>query len=183
MKGSFDRNRYHLRGTEPGFLSALLPALAFVLCLSISGAGYAHNCHWRQQGVAGPGWYGSDGYPCNDASSNVPQERWDSRWGAIARSPSTGHMGAAAKRTARKYTEKVALKECKAESGASDCEVSAVYANACVAYARGGGRLGTGTGASTEEAIWNALDVCNEVERSIQCQVIYTKCSLPERIW
>ena len=92
-------------------------------------------------------------------------------------------MGAAAKRTKKKYAEKVALKECKAKSGASDCEVRAVYGNACVAYARWNDSFAINGAPSVEEASLSALDTCNEAGGGGMCQIVYAECSPPERIW
>lgn len=162
-------------------LSRRLAVFTITAGIAICSVARADNCHWQQEGVDGPGWYGGDGYPCV-TTPNMPQERWDSRWGAIALSASTGKMGAAAKRITQKYAERAAVRQCKAASGASDCEVRAVYRNECAAYARWGDSFAIYAAPSIEDASLGALATCNEHGGGL-CQILYADCSLAERVW
>jgi hypothetical protein len=155
-----------------------------VLLFALSSIAHAQqNCEWRPEGPLGPAWYqpGGSGACNNNSSQSVAAPpRWASRWGAIAISSSTGHVGTSAGKISKSEAKHAAMQDCGDQDGIPDCKVNLSYSNACAAYAWGGGRAGTGSAPSTEEASARALNECSK--KGKDCQLYYSECSLPERI-
>ena len=158
--------------------------IGFILFLSLSDMAYAQqNCEGRAEEPLGPAWYQPGGWgACNNDTqqSAGPPVRWASRWGAIAISSSTGHVGTSAGQSSRRDAKRVALQKCGARDGISDCKINLSYSNACAAHAWGGGSAGTGSAPSVEEASLRALNECNKEGKN--CLLYYSERSLPERI-
>ena len=70
-----------------------------------------------------------------------------------------------------------AMKECVA-NGASGCELKRAYKNACAAVAWNPHNLATAGAATESLAKSDAMNACGE----ISCQIVYSACSMAERI-
>jgi hypothetical protein len=159
----------------------MLGWMGLIFLFVSNGAVHAQSCQWRQEGTQGPGWYDAGGGPCNNnAQSAAPTERWAPRWGAIASSAHTGNVGTTAGQSNRGEAKRIALQHCGAKDGIRDCKINLVYANACAAYAWREGKAGISSALSIEEASQKALNACNKEGK--ECEIIYSECSLPERI-
>jgi hypothetical protein len=162
------------------------------LFLISSMLSHAQSCQWRPEGTIGPGWYDGGGSPCSSTpqQSAAPTVRWSSRWGAVANSITTGHAGTSAGQVSRYDAKHLALHQCGTDDGIKDCKIVMTYHDQCAAIADGTYASSTAGAATTSfatasaatisEASNLAMESCNK--EAIDCKVIYTECSLPERI-
>jgi hypothetical protein len=105
------------------------------------------------------------------------QPVWADRWGAIVIDRMGKGQGTVTGYTSKSAAVDAAMKQCTAQ-GAPNCELKSVYANACAAVAWNLHNLAT-AGASTEAlAKSDALKSCGETS----CQIVYSACSMAERI-
>lgn len=112
------------------------------------------------------------------AQPRVPSLHWVSRWGAIALDAQvTRFSGAAYNKASKQEAEQVAMKNCL-DQGAKQCEIISAYANGCVALAGSESSFGVATGYTLPEAEREAVVQC----RDATCQIIYSRCSLPQAI-
>jgi hypothetical protein len=114
----------------------------------------------------------------------VPQVRWESRWGAIAMdlsaSESEGGFGAVTDMRSRREAEKSALLRCS-QDGAKACKVSLRFENQCAVITGGAdGRAYIRAAADAESTSKLAMEDCRRKTRD--CVVYYTGCSLPVRV-
>ncbi|SFS16804.1 protein of unknown function [Dyella sp. OK004] len=154
--------------------------LAGMMLLSLSFMAHAQQqCGWRQEGVIGRGWYDGGGGSCNSAQQKqtAPAIRWVSRWGAIAICHRLGHSGSTVNQKSKRDAKRVALQNCNTD-GATDCEVALAYHDQCAALAWGGGFSVAAGAATIEEAAALAMRSCD----TQGCEIVYSECSLPERI-
>lgn len=111
---------------------------------------------------------------------SVPNGEWIKTWGAIARA-SDSSVGATSGKLTKKDAEEEALRQCSTGGGVN-CKVELAYQNQCVSLANsigGSGLGGMATGGSIKEAEERALSKCIG-ETKNQCEIIYSKCSLPQ---
>lgn len=157
-----------------------LELAGLILMLALSDVVHAQSCQWRQEGTVGPGWYDASGSTCSNSSPQQPitqQVNWASRWGAIAISYGAGHSGSAAGQESSHDAKHLALRNCNV-NGTTDCKVALTYRDQCAALAWGGGFSAPASAATIEEASLLALHSCGAGE----CKIVYSECSLPERI-
>lgn len=121
-----------------------------------------------------PGLYRGPG------NSPASQERWETRWGAIAMDNASGKTGIAGSKSTRRKAEQAALAQCKGKGGAN-CQVKLYYSNQCGALAWGSDRMVTARGVTLEEASKYATDQC-EKETGDRCEVFFSDCSFPEKL-
>ena len=105
-----------------------------------------------------------------------PRPVWADRWGAIATDEKTGDAGTVEGLPNKRDAERTALSIC-ARNGAKNCRVDLTFHNQCAAAALGNGKLSEVGRASKEEAEQAALSRCGS-----SCKIVYSACSLPERI-
>ena len=122
---------------------------------------------------AGEGWDPSGG---GSSSGYIPPTVVNS-WGAAAWSKSTGMIGVASKQASKQASKRLALQNC-----GTDCEISQVYKNTCIAIATGEESNGMwrntySTNPDLETAKTTGLTLC--ASNSNNCNVIYTDCSIP----
>lgn len=144
----------------------------------------------ERQGVGGcapiPG--GQGGAP----SAPVPTGEWETRWGAIAQdtgvtSGSNVAVGTSEAKRSKKEAVSAALAEC-AELGGRKCKVAIEYRNQCAALAGPKSSEFRETGVGTvafrapkeQEARSNAIAGCQAQGRGLECQLIYSGCSMSE---
>jgi hypothetical protein len=106
-----------------------------------------------------------------------PQAVWADRWGAIALDPAGKGQGTVTGYASKSAAMDAAMKQCAAQ-GAPNCALRRAYKNACAAVAWNPHNLAT-AGASTEAlAKSDAIKSCGETS----CQIVYSACSMAERI-
>jgi hypothetical protein len=154
-----------------------------VFLLALVNIAKAQNCQWRQDGTSGPGWYDSGGVPCNNNASQqsaIPPAKWASRWGAVANSINTGHAGTSAGERNARDANRIAMQQCGTDTGINDCKVIMTYHDQCAAIADGTHEFAAGAASTVAEASSIAMQSCQK--KANDCKIIYTECSLPERI-
>lgn len=106
---------------------------------------------------------------------------WEDRWGAIARGKAGG-WGAVTNMHNEKSAKQAALKQCEttASTKPADCKVSLTYYNQCAVYVWGSGGGISSSAVDVPTASKNALAQCGKSSKD--CEVLYSDCSLPERI-
>lgn len=111
-------------------------------------------------------------------ASAEPAARWSDRWGSIAMDES-GAAGTIEDQPSEPAAKLQALTQCKANGGQS-CEIVLSFHNQCAAVAQlpSGGRV-YATGAPTPEKAEEAsLSRCGQGS----CRIVYSRCSMPERV-
>lgn len=156
------------------FVSATLMTCAvWAQCApGIPGAGNPGCVPPTQQGS--PYYQGSDQLPAQPA----PTARWEDRWGAVSVDP-RGHVGIVTGAVSKSSAEHDALQKCSS-SGGTSCDIAVSYYNQCAAIAQkpSGGIMGTSTAPTVSMAKSNALTECGDSS----CRVVYSDCSMPERV-
>lgn len=117
--------------------------------------------------------------------TNSPPERtesapvWESRWGAVAMDKTSARGGTVEGRSSKSDASQIALDLCR-KNGGKDCSLLLAFHDQCAALAQApnGGAINWITATSTSEAERKAL---NECDGGNQCDIIYSKCSMPER--
>lgn len=111
-------------------------------------------------------------------TTSAPTPRWADRWGAVAIDPS-GHAGVINGEHSKTAAEQEALRKCQANQGTA-CAIAVSYYNQCAAIAQkpSGGVMGTSTGPTLDIAKSTALEQCDDSS----CRVVYSACSMAERI-
>ena len=106
---------------------------------------------------------------------------WESRWGAIARGKAGG-WGAVTDMVNEKSAAKAALKQCKAtaDTKSADCKISLTYYDQCVAYVWGSAGGVASAAVDLPTASEQGLKKCRET--SSDCEILYSACSLPQRV-
>ncbi|WP_312681412.1 DUF4189 domain-containing protein [Stenotrophomonas chelatiphaga] len=122
--------------------------------------------------------------PAQQQAPPPPPVWLQTRYGAIAMSPSTSAAGVAAEQTSSEAAAAVAMKDCQRE-GARDCAVISRYSNQCIALLvpgawPAGAKGGIGTGVTPELARQDAQKHCIDPAGS-GCTASYEACSFPER--
>ncbi|WP_185826158.1 DUF4189 domain-containing protein [Xanthomonas sp. SI] len=115
-----------------------------------------------------------------------PAGEWDSRFGAVAADMSTsGNTGVAANKTSKEDAINDALEKCRS-LGSANCGIVMSYSNQCVAILapsvngveRGGSPV-TRPGKNVKAATAIAEKDCKKANKSSECSVIYSACSMP----
>ncbi|MBT2746928.1 DUF4189 domain-containing protein [Lysobacter sp. ISL-42] len=136
-----------------------------------------------QQGVGWQGCAPAPGTASGPSSRSQPQEVWADRWGAIAVDTiPTGSVGFSAVTGMKRkgQTEKSALKSCR-EKGGKQCEIMIAYYNQCAVLMWGDRTINTSGAPSEELAKQRSLEKCNRANDT-NCEIVYSGCSLPQRI-
>ena len=115
-------------------------------------------------------------------SSSQPQAVWADRWGAIAMAD-TGQAGTAEGQESKSQAEHAALNLCNARGG-QNCEVRLTYHNQCAAVAQkeGGGETSFVGSPTLQKAQQLAMDQCNNRSGNGACKIVYSTCSMAQRI-
>lgn len=123
-----------------------------------------------------PGW-GAGSAPADEPSTQ-PQAAWEDRWGAIVIDSQTGKgEGSVTGYGTKSAAIDAAMKECTSH-GAPYCTLQLAYHNQCAAVAWGIKRFAS-AGAPTESlARSDAIRGCGETT----CKIVYSACSLAERV-
>ena len=153
---------------------------AFVLFASSSAWG---QCAPGIPSAGNPGCIPSDQanspyYQGQSAPAYAPRIKWADKWGAIAVDEATGTAGTVSASANKGKAEGQALARC-AENGGKGCKLIFTYHNQCVAVTqaiRGGGMFAV-SAPDEPTASRLALEDCGK-----DCHVLYSRCSLPERI-
>lgn len=109
----------------------------------------------------------------------TPSGEWIKTWGAIATAPN-GDTGVSSKMLSKEDAESKALSNCLG-LGSSDCKVSFVYRNQCVAAVNpvAGGDGGVISSAETlDKALKRALAKCRSASGG-ECKASIAECSAP----
>jgi hypothetical protein len=109
-----------------------------------------------------------------------PQERWESRWGALA-DDGNGTMGAVTDFASKSAAQAAAITECK-KRGGKGCKVVLAYYDQCAAAAVSTSSGSTFSAPTEEEAKSSALRRCEEKNGPGACWIYYSACSLPARV-
>ena len=104
--------------------------------------------------------------------------KWADRWGAIATDAKTGDAGTVEGLPTKSAAEEEALARC-GSTGAADCQIRLTFHNQCAAAALGDGFLGLAGAPSKDQAKQRAIANCGN---SGACKIVYSACSLPQRI-
>lgn len=162
-------------------------ALALFLVLAHASAAWS-QCAPGIPGAGNPGCIppGQPNSPYDQADQGQPippagpAPVWADRWGAIAIDPVSGRAGTVTGRESKSQAEKAALELC-AQHGGNNCTLGVTYYNQCAAAAQPdpGGVISTAHAADSPTAERIALEACKAHGK---CSVVYSKCSLAERI-
>jgi Domain of unknown function (DUF4189) len=115
----------------------------------------------------------------NNQSSQQPQARWETRWGAVAIDNVAGAIGAVTGLKSKRQATKAALLECR-QKGGTKCLLNITYSNQCIVMTLGSKTYNLTRAESIEVATQKSMEKCN-AENS-DCRVFYSGCSLPELI-
>lgn len=124
------------------------------------------------------GYYGnsSDSAPELDA----PPVRWADRWGAVAFSDINNAVGVASNMTSEQAARQAAIADCRVAGGQEGCEVGLSYYNQCGVVAWGEKYVTTARAETISQASERAIGTCSK--KSAGCKIVYSDCSLPQRI-
>lgn len=111
------------------------------------------------------------------SSAPTPTAVWANRWGAIVADTKNGKTGVSTAQASRNAATRLAMNECNKHGGLR-CELILAYHDQCAAVAYGSGLMGYAGSPTEMEAKQLALKKCANTE----CKVVYSACSLPERI-
>jgi hypothetical protein len=122
--------------------------------------------------------------PCNQqqqapqqAAPQQPQAVWADRWGAIVVGEDIADISTSSGRLSQSQAIDTTMAGC-ASHGAKNCKLELSYHNQCAAVAWGTHQHGT-AGAPTESlAQSDAMKYCGEAS----CKIVYSGCSLAERV-
>ncbi|WP_425492570.1 DUF4189 domain-containing protein [Luteibacter aegosomaticola] len=109
---------------------------------------------------------------------STPIATWADRWGSIAMDDN-GAAGTVVDQTSESAARKEALARCE-ENGGKKCETVLSYHNQCAAVAQmpSGGPVFASRAPKQSEAESNSVANCGQKG----CTVVYSRCSLPQRI-
>lgn len=113
-----------------------------------------------------------------NASGSIPAVKWADRWGAIAYDDATGDAGTIEGQESKDKAEREALQICS-KTGSRDCKIIFAFHNQCAAVAFGGGGMAHAGAGTQKEAEQLAIRTCGHGDA---CKIVYSKCSMPERI-
>ena len=123
------------------------------------------------------GYYGDNG---NNTSEPVaPPARWADRWGAIAFSETNNSVGVAADMGGERAAQQAAIADCHA-AGGEGCKVALSYYNQCGVVAWGEKHVTTARAETINQASERAIQTCSA--KSEGCKIVYSNCSLAQRI-
>jgi hypothetical protein len=108
-----------------------------------------------------------------------PEAVWADRWGAVAIDMDTGQAGAAVDQASKSAALSAALKNC-ALNGSPHCEIAIAYHNQCAAIVWASSAQITAHAATQSDARSMAMQECTKSH--VDCRMVYSACSLPERI-
>jgi hypothetical protein len=109
-----------------------------------------------------------------------PKAVWADRWGAIVIDSQTGRgKGTAIGYASRESAIDAAMSECTSQ-GAPSCKLALSFHNQCAAVAWGSTYHFTAGDPIQSEAESDALQHCNEATSN--CKIVYSACSLAERV-
>lgn len=160
--------------TSLTWMSCLYASMAWAQCAP--GVPSAGN-----PGCIPPDQSNSPYYQENSNQQATPRQQavWADRWGAIAIDSETGGAGTVAGRTSKADAVQAATSDCM-KHGATHCKVELAYYNQCAAIAWGSTQHGVAGDASESLAQSAAMKYCRD--GAADCKVVYSACSLPERI-
>lgn len=121
-----------------------------------------------------------DGYE-DDAQSEEsppPEPVWETRWGAIA--TGEGFFGTALNYSSEQAARDRANSECQTQSNGKPCRVRLAFSNQCASLAAGDTGSIAFSAATEERSKDLATSHCSE--RTTNCQILYSGCSLPELV-
>ena len=121
-------------------------------------------------------------YASGDTSQpQTPQGRWITRWGAIAigSTASGGGVGISKDMPSKRQAGKVALLQCEATGGGSECKINILhYYNQCAVIAWGDSFSNVQSAETIQIASSVAMQKCSA--KTDNCKIYYSDCSLPE---
>lgn len=167
-------------------LVALLCASAFGVANAQQGCpeNFVPNPNWTQgqaQCIPGPPSSSAAG---GSSYHQLPEPKWDKRWGAFASDPITSKVGVAVGMESKRDAEKAAIDHCRSKGG-QQCRTLLAYFNQCAAVAWGPDSSGTGdlisvSAARKDAAEFAALKECST--NSTACKIFFSECSYAERV-
>ena len=157
--------------------------LFFLLVLGFSEVLLAQGCGAGIPSAGNPGCIPPDRsnspyYQRDMDATSSPREVWVDRWGAIAFGR-TSILGVSEGKVSKRDAEDAALEDCTAQGG-RNCKVDLSYYNQCAAVAWGASGSASVGAATVERASENSMKVCRQ--RTVDCQIFYSACSLAERV-
>lgn len=124
------------------------------------------------------GYYGDSRN--DDSQTFVPAARWENRWGAVAMSDVNSAVGVSSDMLDEQAARQAALADCRTAGGQAGCEVRMSYHNQCIVIAWGEKSVNTSRAETIDQASRSAMQGCSG--KSEGCRIVYSKCSLPQRI-
>ena len=113
----------------------------------------------------------------------APEPVWADRWGAIAigSTESGGGVGVSVDAKSQRAAERAAIDECVTSGGGATCKSEYFsYNNQCAVIAWGNGSYVVQSADTIDLAASIGLARCNQ--RTSDCRIFYSGCSLPARI-
>lgn len=150
-----------------------LPAILFP-----GGASAEGNCPAGSYPIGGgsAGWVGCAPI-AGGANDQGPEERWETRWGAIA--IGDGYFGAAEGASSKDEAENTAMQRCLSTSNGEKCWVKISYSDQCAALAWGDGGVIAFRSPDKDDAERSAVSSCSK--HTTHCKVFYSGCSYPRQ--
>lgn len=148
--------------------------VAPTVCIGFLAASFAADaCPPGSILQKGNGWEGCVDLP----GSSGPL--WADRWGAIATDQSRRAFGSSSAEISKRKAEKYALSMCR-RNGGENCAIAVSYFNQCISYVAGANWPFFRTDRSIEAAESINFERCQR--QDADCKVVYSACSLQERI-
>ena len=110
----------------------------------------------------------------------VPQQLWESSWGAIAVDNDVGAFGIVENRESKRAARKAAIEDCKQHGGVK-CTAPSYYANQCVVMIASSGGYEITYGADKIAKEREGMAKCTGAGYG-NCRVYYSGCSWPRRV-
>lgn len=159
-------------------MSRMVAGFFIFLFLSHVDAVAAQQC---PQGLAGmPNCIPPDHPARQHGSRGVPSGAvWEERWGAIAMGKNGSGFTARESAVTKRAATRGALDGCR-QKGGDECKVIVHYSNQCAALVWGVAYWVTWRAPTVQEASTEGMKACSK--ETDDCRVMYSACSLPERI-
>lgn len=150
----------------------MLPALTYGQCApGIPGAG--------NPGCIPPTQPNSPYYHTAEGAPIKAPPQWADRWAAVALDTDLGKAGTILDQSSKSDAESIALENCRNDGGVN-CKILISYHNQCAAVAQhsAGGKVFASSAYPQEQAQNRAMAQCGDSS----CHLIYSECSLPQKL-
>lgn len=129
------------------------------------------------------GWSSCAPLPESGGTSSSPpiinSQVWKTQWISIA--TGVGAYGVGKDQPSRRKAEKAAIADCRTKGG-ENCRVAVSTYNQCAAISGGSTTLFSAWDDTLEGVERRSVDICQDKQGNMNCQVYYADCSYPKRM-